>query len=158
MRGRASIPAFGVAAILALAVSASPSPQPPVATPRSPDLPAVEAGSDAVTLEGCIRGGALTAVRGEQIGRTHDRTYRLSGPKELVGQLKSDHRGHLMRVTGRIRDFDDPRATRRTEKKVGKATIIAGASRGTSPRMGGHAIPILDVVSFEHLSDSCASR
>lgn len=157
MRWSVSLPSVGLASIIAL-VPAIPSPRPPHATPPSAEGPSREAASDVVTLKGCIRGGALTAVQGEQIGRTHDRTYRLSGPKELVGQLKSHHRGHFMQVTGRLREFDDPRATQRREKELGKVTVTAGASRGTSARLGGHAIPILDVVAFEHLSDSCAAR
>jgi hypothetical protein len=156
MRWSVQLPA-GLVLLLVPAVFAAPSPRLPTATPTSPDGPAAAAARDVVTLEGCIRGGALAVVRGEQVGRTHDRTYRLSGPKELVGQLKSHHHGHSMRVTGRVRDFDDPRATRRTVKKVGKVTVSAEASRGTSDRLGSHTIPILDVVSFEHLSDSCAA-
>jgi hypothetical protein len=122
-----------------------------IARPGAPQ----ETTADVVLLRGCIRGGALTHVEGDQVGRTHDRTYRLTGPTEILRQIKKEHSGHYVEVTGRIHDFDDPRATVRKRKKLGKVTVTADASRGSSARLGGHEIPLLDVVSFQHLSSSC---
>jgi hypothetical protein len=137
--------------VLVLCAVAASGAREQIARPGSPQ----DTTADVVSLKGCIRGGALTHVEGDQVGRTHDRTYRLTGPKEMLRQIKTEHSGHYVEVTGRIHDFDDPRATVRKRKKLGQVTVTADASRGSRERLGGHVIPLIDVVSFQHLSSSC---
>lgn len=140
---------------LAPLVVALPMASTPPGTPRVSPSPQVES-RDTVVLKGCIRGGTLTNVEGDRVGRSHDRTYRLRGSKELLRQLKTGHAGHYVEVIGRLEEVGgDSRAAIRKRRTVGRVTITAEAGRGDPTRPGSQEIPSIEVAEFRHLSSSC---
>jgi hypothetical protein len=110
--------------------------------------------SDMVAVRGCVVSGAFTTA--SRAGVTTERaTYRLTGPKGLVKQLRKDHEGHFEEVTGRMSGDVAGQTVRK--KKVGKVNVIVGAGRGVSE--GGTEErfdpPSIEVASFRHLDDRC---
>jgi hypothetical protein len=118
--------------------------------PSDPQLPA----NDMVAVRGCVVAGGFTTA--SRAGVTTERaTYRLTGPKALVKQLRKEHEGHFEEVTGRMRG--DTAGQTVHKKKVGKVTVIAGAGRGVSDSGTEETFdpPSIEVASFTHLDDRC---
>ena len=140
---------------LASLVVALPAASTPPVTPRVSPSPQSES-RDTVALKGCVRGGVLTNVEGDRVGRSHDRTYRLRGSKELLRQIKTEHNGHYVEVIGRLNEVGGhSRAAIRKRRTVGNVTITAEAGRGDPTRPGSQEIPSIEVAEFRHLSNSC---
>lgn len=122
---------------------------------KDPDAKPPKRG-DIVMVRGCIRGGvlesgSLTSPGGG--GFIELLTYRLTGDKKTLDEIKKEHDAHDDIITGELRT-DLPRATR--GKKVGntRITIGAGPSRGMLPEPPP-PIPVLKVTSFEHTGIDC---
>jgi hypothetical protein len=113
-----------------------------------------EPASDMVAVRGCVVAGAFTTA--SRAGVTTERaTYRLTGPRELMKQLRKEHEGHFEEVTGRMKGDAAGQAVRK--KKVGKVAVIVGAGRGVSDNGTEETFdpPSIEVASFRHLDDRC---
>jgi hypothetical protein len=143
-----------VVPVLALAYLGIAPVVPHAATSAQLPKPSQEPTSDMVVARGCVLGGAFTTVSPSGVTQNR-RTYRLTGPRAIIKQLRKDHEGHLEEITGRMQgDFDGPNVVRR--KKVGKVAVVVGAGRGgsdTESRVSD--TPTMDVASTKHLDDRC---
>ena len=118
--------------------------------PSDPKVP----GGEMVAVRGCVVAGGFTTA--SRAGVTTERaTYRLTGPKALVKQLRKEHEGHFEEVTGRMSGDSAGQTVRK--KKVGKVNVIVGAGRGASESGTEETFdpPSIEVASFRHLDDRC---
>jgi hypothetical protein len=134
--------------LFALAVSA----QEPA--PRRPQK------GDTVIAVGCMKGSALeaqetrlaTAAADDDSARIEAPiTYRLTGDKELLKQLKAAHSSHLEEITGVLKSrLPDERGR---GKQLGRTGIYVGL--GTPNASQPPALPVLEITSFKHLATDC---
>lgn len=111
---------------------------------------------DIVIAKGCIRGGVLesgslnTPGDGDFLELL---TFRLTGEKETLEEIKKEHDGHQDVITGELRT-DLPKATRGRTIGNTRITIGVGPSRGA---MGDAPppMPVLRVTDFEHTGINC---
>lgn len=114
---------------------------------------------DIVLARGCVRGGVLeSAALASPSG--HDRaaeliSYRLTGEKKLLEEIRKEHDQHADILTGELRT-DLPTSTETRGKKIGNTRIVIGAgpSRPMMPQ-GPPPMPVLKVTSFEHTGVPC---
>jgi hypothetical protein len=119
--------------------------------------------NDMVVARGCVTGGTLTVVSGDDTDTTGPRsstqTYRISGPKRLVQQLRKEHEGHFEEVTGRVKgEVAPPNVVRR--KQVGKVGIVVGAAPGDANPNTARVpeMPSIEVETYRHLEDRCPQQ
>lgn len=111
---------------------------------------------DIVVAQGCIRGGVLESgsLKTPGSGDFLDiYTYRLTGEKETIEEIKKEHDGHDDIITGELRT-DLPKAPR--GRKVGNTRITIGV--GPTPGARSEApppMPVLRVTEFEHTGINC---
>jgi hypothetical protein len=111
---------------------------------------------DIVLARGCIRGGVLesgslsTPGGGDYIDLL---TYRLTGEKETLEEIKKEHDGHDDVITGELRT-DLPKATRGRTIGNTRITIGVGPGRGNMPEPPP-PMPVLKVTDFEHTGVTC---
>jgi hypothetical protein len=131
----------------------------PATNARAPEHPVRATPELTMTiLRGCVNGATLTNVIEPDGDRASSPVYRMTGPKTLLHQIRGEHNGHRIEVTGSIRDADDPRVSVRRTKKVGKGRLYVGARQGTPEQLGTPLeTPHIDVVEFRHVSKSCKS-
>lgn len=111
---------------------------------------------DVVVAKGCLKGGVLESgdLTSEGGGAYIEMTtYRLTGDKESLAEIKKDHDGHLDVITGELRT-DLPTATRGAKIGNSRITIGVGPSRGMMPEPPP-PMPVLKVKSFEHTGIDC---
>jgi hypothetical protein len=112
---------------------------------------------DTVVVRGCLRGGVLErAELTSPVDRVADLiTYRLTGDKKSLQEIKKEHDGHADIITGELRT-DLPTQTETRGKTIGNTRIVIGAgpSRPMMPE-GPPPMPVLKVTSFEHTSVPC---
>jgi hypothetical protein len=114
---------------------------------------------DIVVARGCLRGSALeNADLGKR--ESPDRfvglvTYRLTGDKKTMEEIRKEHDGHADVITGELKT-DPPTSTETRGTRIGKSriTIGIGASRGMGPERPP-PMPVLRVTSFEHTGVNC---
>lgn len=114
---------------------------------------------DTITVRGCIVGGTIesseTKVRdstGEYSGFV---TYRLTGEKKTLKQIKQDHDGHEDVLTGVLKS-DLPNANTPRGKWIGNTRITVGI--GEQPRTDPREpqfMPALQVKEIEHTGANC---
>lgn len=146
-----------VAAAVALPVPASvQTPTPPEGKPGRD----IRKG-DTIVVRGCLTGSALEATdlgSREPAGLTSTSlTFRLTGDKALLKQLRDEHDGFLVEVEGRLRS-DLPASTAHT-RRIGKTRITIGSPGATPGRPAAEAartLPVLEVKAFERRGASCA--
>lgn len=126
---------------------------------RSPD--AVPKKGDTITVKGCLRGGAVESTDvdwGETpVALADGLTFRVTGEKKLVNDLKKKHDGHLVSVTGVLKSDLSPRGQDATAK-IGNMRIGIGApsANPASVEAGNRrVIPLLEVKSFDGMPTSC---
>ena len=128
-----------------LSGSQIPAPKSSLATPLKR--------GDVVTLEGCITAATFT-------DRKTRLTYRLTGVKELIQRVDSDHQGHVDAVTGTVKS-ERKFATERSRKGK-KTTLVVGVREVTVVPSDGKELeeldPVLEVKSIEHIGGSCPAR
>jgi len=114
---------------------------------------------DVVVARGCIKGGVLetsdlSSAGGTPVEFADLLTFRLTGDKKVLQQLKKEHDGHADVVTGELRT--DLPTSRTGGKKVGntRITVGVGGSRGMMPE-APPPMPVLKVSSFEHTTNTC---
>ena len=112
---------------------------------------------DTVVVRGCLRGGVLQrAELTSPADRAADQiTFRLTGDKKSLQEIKKEHDGHADIITGELRSDLQP-GPETLGKKIGNTRIVIGAgpARPMMPQ-GPPAMPVLKVTSFEHTSVSC---
>ena len=121
--------------------------------PRSPKR------GDNVVVKGCLRGGVLessemeVADKGDPLPSAH--TFHLKGKKDLLKNLREQHDGSLVEVTGVLKSELMDEAARGT--RVGRTRIVVGAdsSMRGGPPVPYEALPVLEVKSFEGFPTSC---
>jgi hypothetical protein len=115
---------------------------------------------DVVVAKGCLRGGMLENA---DLGRPGGGgsvpellTYRLTGDKKILEEIRKEHDGHSDEITGELRT-DLPNSMTTYGKKVGNTRIVigAGSNRGMNPEPPPPPMPVLKVTSFEHTGISC---
>lgn len=145
--------------LLSLAVAAPATAQKP--TDEKPDKAPVK--GDEIVVRGCISGSMLQSFdtrRTDDAGKlTGAITYRLIGPRQVLRTLRNDHDKHLENVTGILKSDlpDDARGER--GKRIGNTRVFIGigapGQRGNSPGDAMSHMPVLEVISFEHVAGSC---
>lgn len=146
--------------LLFAAVSGASAQQPPeVVTAKPP------AKGDGVVVRGCLSGNLLYA---DETRRNHDSgwlvstvTFRLTGPRDVLRSLRSEHEGEMMDVSGVLKsDLPDDRSVPRG-KQIGKTRIFVGigqSPRGNSPGDDLPYMPVVEVKSFEPAGGRCSPR
>ena len=120
---------------------------------------AVPKKGDTITVKGCLRGGAVESTDvdwGESsVPQADGMTFRLTGDKKIVNDLKKKHDAHLVSVTGVLKsDLSQRDAT----AKIGNMRIGIGAppTNPASAEAGNRrALPVLEVKSFEGAETAC---
>jgi hypothetical protein len=149
---------LGIATALAMCVSLplSGQVQEPGAHPKAP------AKGDSIRVKGCLMGPTLESIETvttDEVGKTAGpMTYQLRGDKDLLKQMRSQHDGEQVEVTGILKSAlpqDD--ATR--SKKIGKTKITFGV--GTPSAQRGvpdvhDSLPVLEVTSYDGAGARCA--
>jgi hypothetical protein len=160
------MPRIVVCLLVAVAMAPSLVAQGPV-VPRAGAPPSNPGPRDVeypVTVEGCLRGNRLEIDRTrhkEHLALVQAREFSLEGPKELLQQLRRDHDGHRVEISGiavvtGVHEVEGEVTT----IDVGDRTRIVGLGRSAS-RDGASSGPRpvrLKVRSLTHLDDRCAVR
>lgn len=114
---------------------------------------------DTITVRGCIVGGTIesseTEVRDSTGKYSGFVTYRLTGEKKALKQIKQEHDGHVDILTGVLKS-DLPNENTPRGKRIGNTRITVGI--GEQPRTDPRApqfMPALQVKEIEHTGASC---
>lgn len=118
---------------------------------------------DRIIVKGCLQGQTLTATETrlesdeDESGMVYAPfTYQLKGSKDLLKKLRSEHEGHVVRVTGELKStlqLDTRRGV-----SIGNTRIVIGAGQAAADPMVRQAtepLPVLDVKSFEGVNVPC---
>ena len=115
---------------------------------------------DAIVVRGCLAGGALEATDLGSAERTtpllSGLTFRLTGDKARLKQLKDEHNGKVVEIDGVLKS-DLPKESG-ASRNLGKMRITIGAP--TDPAMSREAetrrsFPVLEVKSYTGGSVTC---
>jgi len=114
---------------------------------------------DVVIARGCLTGGVLESAElanAEGTGRSPELlTYRLTGDKKMMEEIRKEHSGHADVITAELKT-SLPKSSDMPGKQVGntRITIRGGTSRGMGPEPPP-PLPVLRVTSFEHTGATC---
>jgi hypothetical protein len=117
---------------------------------------------DAVVVRGCLSGSALASTETRIVDGADPRrerasavTFRLTGDSSVLKQMRKDHDGHLVEVTGILKS-DLPTDDGRHVKTIGKTRIVVGvrSPQTTQPHDPPYR-PVLQVKSYEGLATIC---
>lgn len=146
--------ALTLAAVLLLAGSAG-------ARQREPPPTKPPSKGDTIIARGCLSGSALEASETRVVDRRDPSlasavTFRLTGDKNRLKQMRKDHDGQIVEVTGVLKS-ELPRDDARRGVQVGKTRITVGVGQPhtTTPQPQQY-IPVLEVKSYESLGTICA--
>ena len=116
---------------------------------------------DAVVLKGCLRGAALEATDvGAEDSSTplfSGLTFRLTGKKDLLKEMKQKHDGRLVELRGTLKSDLQPQAGYGTNVGGMRITIggpTAGAAAGREAETT-KSLPVVDVSGFEGSGTGC---
>ena len=114
---------------------------------------------DRIAIYGCLRGSSLEAT---DVGGSDDVspmtqgvTFRLTGDKKLLKELKEKHEKKLVEVHGILKSDLQPRYP---ETKLGRVRIgIGSPSTGSAGAAdeAKRAVPVVEVASFTGRDTSC---
>lgn len=142
------------ALVLAVVAVASGAAQKEPQAPRDPKK------GDNVVVKGCLTGQSLAATdlgTGGQSGALASGvTFRLTGDKQLLKQLRDGHDGKVVEVAGVLKS-DLPKESVAT-RKVGGMRITIGtpaATPGSHEAESRRSLPVLDVKSFDGTTVGC---
>ena len=129
----------------------------------SKDKPKMPGKGDEVIVLGCVSGSAFEARQtrrvDESTGLETTITYRLTGSKDLLKQLRSEHGDRVVEISGVLKSvLPDSNLTR--GKQIGKSRIYIGGPTSPRPGVGQDAapyLPVLDVKAARFLPDRCGS-
>jgi hypothetical protein len=106
-----------------------------------------------LTITGCVDGSWLHVRKMDATGSYAER-YKLRGSKQLLKEMSSAFKGHLLEVTGAVTDTTGKAVHRGKTIQVGKKTRIhTGAKEVPQVPQGDDAS--LEVVSYRDLAPSC---
>jgi hypothetical protein len=115
---------------------------------------------DAIAIYGCLRGSALEATDlggGEDVSPvTQGMTFRLTGDKALLKEMKEKHDRKVVEVRGVLKSDLLPASA--AERTVGKTRISIGTPSTGSPGADQEAkrsVPVVEVKSYEGRDISC---
>ena len=141
--------------VLAIAVSLAPAFQekPGVKTPQK---------GDSVVVKGCLRGNSLesteTGVVDADAPMMTSHVYRLTGNKGTLKNLRAEHDGKVVEVTGILKS-NLPSADEERGLTVGRTRVRVGVGSGApgSPAHSGvnRSIPVLEVKEYEGVGVQC---
>ena len=147
---------IGFTAVLCVAIPAILAAQ-----NKSKNPSALPEKGDPVVLKGCLRGGALEATDvGAEDSSTpllSGLTFRLTGKKDLLKEMKQKYDGRLVEVRGTLKSDLQPQAGYGTN--VGGMRITIGGP--TAGPAGGReaetrkSLPVVDVSDFEGSGTGC---
>jgi len=137
---------------LAMTVAAAAQQEKPASKP-------VQKG-DTIAVKGCLAGGALEATESEALDSAGwlagGLTFRLTGDKALLKQLREKHDRKLVAVKGVLKS-DRPQEAGQS-RNVGRTRITIGGEvpNPNSPDVQSRrALPVLEVKSFDGGSTPC---
>ncbi len=115
---------------------------------------------EAIVVKGCLTGQALEATELGWVDATgalsSGVTFRLTGDRNILKQLRDEHDGRVVRVEGVLKS-DLPKDSVAT-RSVGKVRITIGtpaASPGSQAAETRRALPVLEVKSCDGTSVTC---
>ena len=119
---------------------------------------------DTVIVRGCLRGSAVESADMMRVdaegGTTREDlvpalTYRLQGKKDLLKDMKDKHDRKVVEVKGILRSELGGSGIGKT---VGNTRISIGVDprTGSGPHGSDTAVPVLEALSFEGTTISCA--
>lgn len=116
---------------------------------------------DTIAVKGCFRGGAVEATDvgtdGEGLTPLLGTTFRLTGKKDVIKEMKEKHENRLVEVRGTLKSDLQPQAGYGTN--LGKMRVtIGGPTGGANARDAANqrALPVLEVSSFESAGTPCS--
>jgi hypothetical protein len=119
---------------------------------------------DAIVVKGCLDGGVLVATESNALESTGllatGLTFRLTGDKRLLKELRDGHDHRVVRVKGVLKS-DLPRPEGQS-RNLGKMRITIGGANPNpnSPQAmeSRRALPVLEAGSFERVADVACGR
>lgn len=137
-----------LASVLALVASQHKQPEPSSAPKRG----------DTIVVQGCVSGGTFVSSQAETRDSTGlysgALTFRLSGDKKLIKQIKKEHDGHADVLTGVLKSDLNRHVPR--GKVVGNTRITIGMGEPARPdTQAVQYMPVLQVKQIEHPGASC---
>lgn len=114
---------------------------------------------DLVIAKGCLTGSALESsdlAGKESPARYYESlTYRLTGEKKTMDEIRKEHAGHSDIVTAELKT-DLPTTVSLRGTTIGKTRVVVGmgARPGVAPEPPP-PMPVLRVKSFEHTGVTC---
>ena len=140
-----------MSALLVLLAVLAIQEKPPTKTPSK---------GDAIVVRGCLSGTALESSETRIVDRKNSEyssavTYRLTGDKDLLKQMRKDFDGMIVEVTGRLKS-NLPTDDGRHVGQIGKTRITVGVRtpQSQSPHDPPYR-PVLEVKSYEGLGSIC---
>jgi hypothetical protein len=101
-----------------------------------------------ITVTGCVDGSWLQVKGGSYTER-----YKLRGSKQVLKELASQYKGHLIEVTGAVTDTGNSTHKGKTIEVGKKTRITTGAKEVPQVPSGSDAS--LEVSSYRDLQPSC---
>ena len=116
---------------------------------------------DRVTLKGCLRGGALeatdVAAEDSDITVASGLTFRVTGNKSLLKDLKQKAEGRLVDIRGVLKSELLPQDGYGTQLGRMRVTIGTPSTNPGSPAAEAHrSVPVVEVKSFDGTDTGCA--
>jgi hypothetical protein len=105
-----------------------------------------------ITVTGCVDGSWLHVRKVDPVG-SYTQRYRLRGSKQLLKEIASNFKGHLLEVTGAVNDTKSTTHRGKTVQ-IGKKTRITTGAKDV-PQVPSGDDPTLAVDSFRDLKESC---
>lgn len=144
--------AFWILLVFALATPVQQE-RPPAKLPKK---------GDTIIVKGCLKGSSLesteTGILNADATMMTALVYRLTGDKSTLKQMRQEHEGKVVEVTGILKSTLPP-ATDLRSKTIGKTriTIGVGSSHVGSPATAeaNRSIPVLEVKSYEGVPVKC---
>ena len=138
--------------LVALALAGSVAQDKPA--PKTPQK------GDSIVVKGCLRGGALesteTGLEGADAPMLTAFVYRLTGDKGKLKEMRRDHDGMVVEVTGTLKsnlppDDINSRTFGNSRVRIGIGSPAVGAQAAEARR----SIPVLEVKSYEGAPVKC---
>ncbi len=112
-------------------------------------------------LQGCITGSIISSIQVDEqsspMALPVGATLRVAGSKEVVRVLKTEHNGHILEMTGKMKGSFGP-PTQTTTKAFGKLSVGVGGAQSVGPNTPGvPSMPSFEVQSFKFVAD-CGER
>lgn len=117
---------------------------------------------DTLIVKGCLRGPALesteTGILDSESRMMTALVYRLTGDKGTLKQMRQEHDGRVVEVTGILKSTLPPadevrgKTIGRTRIRIGVGSSNAGSPAGSE---ANRSIPVLEVKSYEGFPVKC---